>query len=65
MISGAFVPPEMYSTLRSYTLTCQGEDTMSDVTEEWKAKFEQIDYVYQNRLGIGGVPGLTQGTARL
>jgi len=52
-------------TLLSYTLTCQGEDTMSDVTEEWSARFEQIDYVYQNRPGIGGVPGLTQGTARI
>lgn len=52
-------------TLLTYNLTCQGEETMSDVTEEWTARFEQIDYVYQNRPGIGGVSGLTQGTARV
>ena len=52
-------------TLMSYDLSVDATETMSDMREEWEARFEQVDYVYQNRPGTGGIPGVTQGTARV
>jgi len=52
-------------TLLTYSLKSDVTDTMSDMTEDWTARFEEMDYLYQNRPGIGGVPGVTQGTARI
>ena len=52
-------------TLTDYKLNVDVSDTMADLKESWEARFEQVDYVYQNRPGQGGVPGLTQGTARV
>jgi len=34
-------------------ITCDGEDTMSDITEQWTAQYEHISYVYQNRPPAG------------
>src|SRR4030095_2485307 len=49
----------------SYDLSGDTSETMSDMREEWEARFEQVDYVYANRPGSGGIPGVTQGTARV
>jgi type VI protein secretion system component Hcp len=51
--------------LTEYSLDVDVSDTMSDMKEQWTARFEEVDYVYQNRPGTGGVPGVTQGTARV
>jgi type VI protein secretion system component Hcp len=52
-------------TLTSYKLNVEVSDTMADLKESWEAKFEMMDYVYANRPGSGGIPGVTQGTARV
>jgi type VI protein secretion system component Hcp len=39
--------------LTSCTLSCDGEETMSDITEQWTAQYEHISYVYQNRPPAG------------
>ena len=51
--------------LTDYSLQIDPSDTMTDIKETWTARFEEVDYVYQNRPGSGGVPGVTQGTARV
>jgi type VI protein secretion system component Hcp len=39
--------------LTSCTLSCDGEETMSDIVEQWTAQYEHISYVYQNRPPAG------------
>jgi type VI protein secretion system component Hcp len=39
--------------LTNCTITCDGEDYMSDITEQWTAQYEHISYVYQNRPPAG------------
>ena len=51
--------------LTDYSLDVDVSETMSDMRETWTASFEEVDYLYQNRPGQGGVPGVTQGTARV
>ena len=51
--------------LTEYSLEVDVSETMSDMRESWTASFEEVDYLYQNRPGTGGVPGVTQGTARV
>jgi type VI protein secretion system component Hcp len=52
-------------TLTDYSCEADVSDTMSDMKESWTAKFEEVDYVYQNRPGAGGSNAVTQGTARV
>jgi type VI protein secretion system component Hcp len=55
--------------LKTYTLQVDPGDAMTDITEEWTASYETVDYAYQNRPSAGGPSGvaqaLTQGTARI
>ena len=38
---------------KSCTIACDGEEYMSDITEQWTAQYEHISYVYQNRPPAG------------
>ncbi len=38
---------------KSCTISCDGEEYMSDITEQWTAQYEHISYVYQNRPPAG------------
>jgi type VI protein secretion system component Hcp len=38
---------------KSCTISCDAEETMSDITEQWTAQYEHISYVYQNRPPAG------------
>ena len=51
--------------LTGYTLSVDVNDTMSDLTEDWTATFEEVEYVYQNRPAASGPNFVTQGTARV
>jgi type VI protein secretion system component Hcp len=51
--------------LLKYELKNNVTETMSDMTEEWEARFDEMDYAYQNRPGSGGVNLVTQGTSRV
>lgn len=38
---------------KTCTLGCDGDETMSDIVEQWTAEYEHISYVYQNRPPAG------------
>jgi type VI protein secretion system component Hcp len=52
-------------TLTDYALSVDVSETMSDLTEEWTATFEEVEYIYQNRPAASGPNFVTQGTARV
>jgi type VI protein secretion system component Hcp len=39
--------------LTDCTISCDGDETMSDIVEQWTAEYEHISYVYQNRPPAG------------
>ena len=53
----------------SCTITCDGQDTMAEMKEDWQANYEHISYVYQNRppTGIPASPFVlaTQGRVKV
>ena len=51
--------------LKSFTLSVETTDTMSDLKEEWTANYESMEYSYQNRPAASGPNGLTKGTVRV
>jgi type VI protein secretion system component Hcp len=51
--------------LKSFTLSVDTTDTMSDLKEEWTANYESMEYSYQNRPAASGPNGLTKGTVRV
>jgi type VI protein secretion system component Hcp len=48
-----------------YDLQVEPSETMADMTENWTATYETVDYVYQNRPAASGPNGVTKGTARV
>ena len=39
--------------LTDCSISCDGDETMSDIVEQWTAEYEHISYVYQNRPPAG------------
>ena len=51
--------------LKSFTLSVDSTETMSDLKEEWTANYESMEYSYQNRPAEGGLKGVTKGAVRV
>lgn len=49
--------------LTNYTLDCNAEEMMSDVTEKWTASYKKMSFVYQNRPPLGLPYSIASGVA--
>ena len=51
--------------LKSYELSVDPSETMSDMKETWTATYETLNWAYQNRPAASGPNFVTKGTARV